>query len=243
MPHALAKLAGVLFVTTVLAAAGVTWWDRGGQARAVARLEAEKATLVAERAALETVVERLSAERRVAEVLVTDQSTVGGALQTDLLFVEYARDGRPLPPKRFTVTGDVVHVAALVVKFDRAFVRAGDGLRGRSVALFTRLYGEHQSPADGFPIDPPGEVPAAYSGDGRASDPAAAFERSLWRDFWRLADDPAFARSKGVRVAHGQSVFGMFRPGRLYTLALEHDGGLSLASEPLRGIYQEAMRK
>ena len=50
-------------------------------------------------------------------------------------------------------------------------------------------------------------------------------------------------KEKGVRVAMGQGVWGMFEPDRLYTITLENDGGLSLTSEPLKGIYREALKK
>ena len=233
MLSALVKLAAVALATVTLAAAVVAYRGRTEQAREVARLAVENA-------ALRDVADRLGTDRRVADVLVTAQRPVGGVLTTDLLFVEYGRDDRPMPGRRFTVAGDVVHVGALVIKFDRSFVRSGDGLRGRSVALFTRLYGDGQAPADAFPIDAPGEAPAAYAGDDVDRD-AAAFEASLWRDFWRLAGDEGFAASRGVRVAHGQSVWGMFKPGRLYTLTLENDGGLGLEQHPIRGIYREAM--
>src|SRR5687767_13995579 len=70
---------------------------------------------------LEQIVERLSTEKRVADVLVTDQKTVDGKLQTTLLFVEYAKDGSTLPPKSFTIEGKMVHVNAMVIKFDKHF--------------------------------------------------------------------------------------------------------------------------
>src|SRR5689334_16847576 len=90
---------------------------------------------------LTQIVSRLGQERRVAEVLVTDQSRGGdGVLHTNLLLVENARDGSTLPPKSFSVDGDQVHVDAMVVKFERHFVQEGDPLRGHSVALFTRVY-------------------------------------------------------------------------------------------------------
>ncbi len=233
MLTALLKLAGLAFLTVVLAAAAVLSRHGFADARQISRLQADKDVL-------QQVVARLSAERRVADVLVTNQATVGGVLRTDLLFVEYDKAGEELPPKRFTVEGEVVHVGALVIKFDRSYVKEGDELRGRSIALFTRLYGDHQPPADAFPIDSPGEVPAAY----RGADPVVtAFERELWANFWKLADDPDYAASQGVRVANAQSVWGMFKPGRLYTLTLEADGGLSLQAQKLKGIYQEALSK
>ena len=233
MLSALLKLAGLTFLIVVLAAAAVVSRSRTADTRQIAQLQQDKQVL-------EQVVARLSAEHRVADVLVTGQTTVDGVLTTDLLFVEYGKDEQELPPKRFTVEGDVVHVGALVIKFDRGFVREGDDLRGRSIALFTRLYGDHQAPADAFPIDAPGQVPSVY----RAADPAVtAFERDLWANFWKLADDPQYAAAKGVRVAVAQSVWGMFKPGRLYTLTLEADGGLSMQTQKLKGIYQEALSK
>jgi hypothetical protein len=189
---------------------------------------------------LKQVVQRLQAERRVADVIVTDQKTVEGVKKTTLLFVEYARDGTTLPARRFTIDGDVAHVDALVVKFERDFVQANDPLRGHSVALFTRLYGENQPPEKAFPIDPPREVPEAYRGaDPHLSD----FERGLWADFWKLAEDENYRKEKGVRVAQGEGVWAPFKPDRLYTLTLESDGGLAITSSPLKGIYREALKR
>ena len=42
---------------------------------------------------LNQIVTRLSDEKRVAEVLVTDQKTIDGVLNTTLLFVEYGKNG------------------------------------------------------------------------------------------------------------------------------------------------------
>ncbi|HLL90102.1 MAG TPA: hypothetical protein VK324_12440 [Tepidisphaeraceae bacterium] len=190
---------------------------------------------------LATFIQRLSGERRVANVIVTDRSTdATGTVRTTLVFVEYAADGREMPPKRFTIEGDRAHIDALVVKFDRDFVLQGDALRGHSIALFHRLFGDRQTPADGFPIDEPGRVPDLYKhADSRVS----AFEQELWSNFWRLTTDEAYRRDKGVRVAVAQSVWGPFEPDRLYTITLEAAGGLNITSEPLKGIYREALRQ
>ena len=190
---------------------------------------------------LQQVVRHLQAERRVADVIVTDQRVVDGVQKTTLLFVEYARDGTtPLPAKRFTIDGNVAHIDALVVKFDRGFVEENDSLRGRSLALFTRLYGENQPPEKAHRIDSPNEVPEVYRGDGpQVSD----FERQLWSNFWRLTDDEAYRQKNGVRVAQGEGVWVPFQPDRLYTLTLESDGGLNITSAPLKGIYREALKR
>ena len=64
----------------------------------------------------------------------------------------------------------------------------------------------------------------------------------MWKDFWRLTTDPAYRAEKGVRLAEGQSNWGPFENGRLYTITLQAAGGLDMTSEPLKGIYKEAMR-
>jgi hypothetical protein len=233
MLRAFGQISAILILTLAGAAAYYvhTWHDAAER-----RLrEAE-----ARNQQLQQIVGRLSAERRVAEVLVTEQSRSGdGVLHTDLLLVETSHDGAALPPKAFRVDGDQVHIDAMVIKFDRHFVQEGDPLRGHSVALFTRIYGDAQAPATATFIDRPGTVPDVYRG---SSDQVTTFETSLWRDFWRLFDDEEFRRSKGVRVANGQGVWGPLIKDRLYTVTLESDGGLNLTSEPVKGIYREAMR-
>src|SRR5437868_2261230 len=89
-------------------------------------------------AQLKEIVSRLTSERRVADIIVTSQDTVGDHLTTSIVFVEYAPDGVALPAKRFTLVGKMVHLDAMVIKFDGRFVAENDPLRGHSVALFTR---------------------------------------------------------------------------------------------------------
>jgi hypothetical protein len=192
---------------------------------------------------LEEVVTHLQAQDRVADVIVTDQHEVNGVLQTTLLFVEYAKDGSPLPAKRFTFEGKTAHLDAMVVNFDGHYVADRDPLRGKSIALFTRIFGDKQTPESAARIDEPGHIPAIYQGvDPKVSQ----FEQDLWKDFWRLADDEAYRKSMGVRAtggAQGEAVWRPFEPGKLYTVTLQHDGGLSITSEPLKGIYSEALKR
>jgi hypothetical protein len=190
-------------------------------------------------AQLQQIVQRLGAERRVADVMVTDQQAIDGTLRTTILFVEYGPSGTSLPAKRFTIDGNMVHLDALVVKFEGRFVEQNDPLRGHSIALFTRLYGDSQSPAQAFHVDEPGQAPAVY----RDADPKVSeFEQELWQNFWRLADDASYRERSGVKVAQGEGVWRPFEPGRLYTITLESNGGLNIRSEALKGIYQEALK-
>ena len=191
---------------------------------------------------LRQIVRRLHAERRVADIIVTEQKPgPDGQLRTTLLFVEYSRDGStPLPGKRFTVEGKTAHIDAMVVKFEGRFVEENDPLRGGSIALFTRLYGDRQTPEQAHRIDEPGKIPAVY----RGADPQVTqFEQALWADFWKLADDPSYRKEMGVRVVQGEGLWGPFEPGKLYTISVESNGGLNLVSEPLKQIYREALNQ
>ena len=231
--RALTKVA-LLAVATLMATGGLWLWvnrtdDRD---RLIEQLQQENEKLA-------NVAERLQTERRVADILVTDQRRdPGGTLHTTLLFVEYGRNGEALPPKRFEVVGDRVHVETQLIKFDRGFVAEGDPLRGKSIALFTSVYGSATPPDEGQPVDEPGRAPLIYRGtDPRQSE----FEQELWADFWNLMASTEYANSKGVRVAQGETVWGIFSPDKLYTITLESAGGLSLTNRPLEPIYQEAL--
>src|SRR5258708_25745333 len=134
-----------LFVGVVSAAAvGIYTYQAHNSVQAQLEREQQRT------AELQQIVQRLSAERRVADIIVTDQQIVNGVLRTTLLFGEYGRDGSSLPAKTFVVEGKMIHLDAMVVKFDGKFVEQNDPLRGHSIALFTRLYGDTQTPAAAF---------------------------------------------------------------------------------------------
>jgi hypothetical protein len=189
---------------------------------------------------LKQIVQRISDERRVADVLVTDQKIADGVPITTLLFVETTRDGRTLPPKSFTVRGPMIHVSAEVIRFDPKFIKEGDPLRGRSIALFKSIFGDRETPADAKLIDEPGKIPDIYrGGDPRVSQ----FEMDLWNDFWKLFQDEDYRKEKGVEATFGQDVWGPFEADKLYTITLQANGSLSMTSSPLKPIYREAMKQ
>jgi hypothetical protein len=217
----------------VLGSAGLwIYQDRFSSAGQIEKLQEQKL-------ALQQIIQRLGSERRVADLIVTRQQTQGSVPVTNLLFMEYDRNGNGLAAKSFVVRGHDVHVDAMVIIFDRELVKADDPLRGHSIALFTSIYGDQQSPSDAAHIDTPGTIPEIY----RQSDPRiSSFEMSLWNEFWRLAGDKQLREQRGVRVAEGQGVWGPLEPDKLYTLTLDADGGLNLTSEPMKGIYRAALQ-
>ena len=104
----------IIGLSLLILAGSVGLWVYHGQFAAERKIE----KLEEEKRVLQQVVTRLTSERRIAEVVVTDQQTIDDVTRTTLLFVEYARNGKPLPAKSFTIEGDTLHIDAQVIRFD-----------------------------------------------------------------------------------------------------------------------------
>jgi len=201
---------------------GTVWLLSPGEAD---RLRKEKEELTRERIELQRAIERLSGQERVAEVYVIDQVTPANTRPTTTIeFIELDRQQHPLPARRFVLEDEVIFFDALVLKFDQERVAAGDALRGKSLALFRRVFGEHQNPADGYPVDPAGDVPNVF----RIAPEPNKFERKLWSQFWDYASQPELAAADGVRVAQGEAVYVPMKKGQVWTLTLQNNGGLNI---------------
>ncbi len=223
----------LLAILVVAGSAGLLVYQRHNSVETQLHVEKQK------NAELRQIAQRLQSESRAAEVIVSDRDTVNGVVYTTLLFVEYARDGSSLPAKRFRVEGEMAHIDAMVIKFEGRYVADKDPLRGSSIALFTRVFGDRQTPEKAFAIDAPDRIPDIY----RDTDPRVSpFEQQLWNDFWKLVEDEKYRREQGVRVAQGESVWTRFEPGKLYTITIDANGGPNIRSEPLKGIYSEALK-
>jgi len=223
MLRALVKTLGLAALTIVGGIAIIAYVRHDPTAARLREVERENVQL-------QQFVERLSDERRIANVLVTGTRVENGVDYTTLLFVEYTRDGRELPAKQFTIEGNRAHIDALVIKFDRDFVKQNDPLRGKSIVLFQRIFGEKQKPIDAFPIDTPGSIPSIYADPNPTT---GQFEQGLWNQFWELTTNAPLREEKGVRVADGESVWGPFVPDRLYTISVDAAGGMSMTNEPI----------
>lgn len=234
MYRALVRSIIVLSLATLASVGGWWWYGATAEQRKIADLEAQKQKLEQEKQQLQQVVERLGTDKRVADVVVLQREQAGDQTYTTLLFVEYDRTGKAMPPKQFRIGGNVAHVEAMVIEFAREHVVANDPLKGHAIALFTRIFGETDTPAYAPRIDTPGQIPAFYAGaDAKTSE----FETKLWDTFWKLESDEALRKQMGVRVAVGKAVWGPFEPETLYTLTLTPDGNLSRTAEPMRGVY------
>ncbi|MFT5052752.1 MAG: hypothetical protein ACI8QZ_004189 [Chlamydiales bacterium] len=170
-------------------------------------------------------------DHRVAQIEVLEQTPSESdpeILETRLRFIELTPDGEPLGEAReIVVQGSRVYIEALVMKFDDQFVEAGDLLRGSSVCIFKRIFGDNQKPNEGVELDKSGTRPLPYLGDNLPS----PLYKQLWDNFWDYANDPDLAREKGVRAIHGEAPFTEMRAGRRYRIELRASGGLSIQAE------------
>lgn len=196
------------------------------------RLRQQNMALLREREQLREWVERLTLETRVAEARVLDQIHEGDLVNgqradktmTSIEFVEFDRQQSPLPARRFLIEGELVYFESLVLKFEYEDVAAGDVLKGKSLLLFRRIFGEHQNPVDGYQIDPEHEIPDVYRVDANPSE----VERKLWSRFWDYMADPVLRDHDGVRIAQVQAPAVKMKRGQVWVLKHQSTGDLNL---------------
>ena len=176
---------------------------------------------------LDTALHLLKVDHRLARITVLDQTKADNPrdIITRFEFVEINDDDAPIDaPKVFEVKGKMIWVDAWVVKFKDHHIERADVDRATSICLFRRIWGEFQEPSEGFPLDKQWTRPTAYA----RGDDMSPFEKSIWDDFWNIANDIQKAEEKGIRDAHGQAVSIELRPDKTYRLQLRASDGLSI---------------
>ena len=183
---------------------------------------------------LKQIITRLEADSRVAEVLVTgvnynesDQRTT-----TTIKFLEYDSSGRPLEPKYFHFSGNIIQFQSLVVRFDDLYIRQADRLKGKSAYLFWKVFMLNGKETQEYEITKINKVPRGYQLENQEN----PVETKFWLHFWEYALDPKRAQFEGIKNAQIEAPGTMFVPGNLYTIKIEHDGGLRIDSAPLSKI-------
>lgn len=180
---------------------------------------------------IKTSLALLKVSRRLARIEVLDQTTDEAdpnIVRSRVRFTEVDEEGEPLAtPMEFDIEGRELYLDALVIKFEDDYIEKGDALRGSSVSLFRRAFGENQSPSEGVALDRSGARPQAYSGDD-LPDP---FHTELWQRFWDYANDEELRAEKGVRAVHGEAPFVELRQGKTYRVELRASGGLTIQSD------------
>ena len=191
---------------------------------------------IGENIVLRKVVQRLSADSRIAEVLVTqsrlDETT--GRIETTVKFLEYDTAGKPVEPRYFTFQGNIIQFQSLVIRFEDKLVETGDKLRGKSAYLFWRAFVLDGKNTQSFDITTLHEIPRGYKVPGIQSE----FEQKLWQEFWDYALNPKLRRRMGIKNAQIEAPGSMFLPGTIYTLKIEHDGGIRIDAAPIPEILK-----
>src|SRR5262245_36693400 len=201
---------------------GAIYWHYTEKDRGIA----EQRRIIGE---LAKKLDRAWTSELVADMRVNRVSTdLEGKPQMDLTFVQYQPGSQvPVLKRTFTLPGDEFYVDALVVQFDRQFVDEGDALRGRSLLLFRRAFGDQQKPADGvalFRTKEDSPIPEV----ARVDDTPSPFEQEIWSRFWEYANDAKQAQAAGIRVAQGEAPHVKAVAGQVYKLSLRASGGLEI---------------
>ena len=185
---------------------------------------------------LRQVVERLSADSRIAEVLVTESryEEATKQVETTIKFLEYDASGKPLAPRYMTFHGNIIQFQALVIRFQDQFVQGGDKLRGKSAYLFLRAFVLDGPNTQVFSLATTYDVPDGYKIPGGKTE----FEAKLWESFWRYALDPKARERSGIKNAQIEAPGSMFVPGTIYTIRIEHDGGMRIDTQPIPEILK-----
>lgn len=185
---------------------------------------------------LRKVVERLSADSRIAEVLVTksEYNEASKKIETTIKFLEYDAKGRPLAPKYFTFHGNIIQFQSLVIRFSDRLVKAGDKLKGKSAFLFMKAFVLDGEETQVFEINKTNQIPTGYKTDEARSE----FEARLWESFWQYALDPQARERTGIKNVQVEAPGSIFVPGTIYTVSIEHDGGIRIDARPVPEILK-----
>ena len=215
--------------------------DLAARQKEITDLNTQLAEKVAEVERLDVAMKLLKVTNRLARLTVLDQrelppteaAEVAAQTESDsptnlitrIEFVEVNENGEPIgPAKQFNIVGDMVYVDYLRVTFDDKYIEENDLDRSTAIALFQRIFGEHQEAVDGFQLDTVGTRPTAYARGTEMSD----YERRIWNDFWLIANDKQRAGEIGIHAAHGSAVSMRVRPGMTYEIDLRSTGDMTI---------------
>lgn len=191
---------------------------------------------VLENKVLKAMVQRLQADSRIAEVAVTrvEFNPLTSQHMTTIKFLEFDAAGKQLEPRYFTFAGNIIQFQSLVVRFDDKFIRNADALKGKSAYLFWKAFVLDGERTQEYPITNINEVPRGYKIEG----PRNAFETEVWRNFWQYALDPEQAKLKGIKNAQIEAPGTQFVPGLIFTLRIEHDGGIRIDANRIPDVLK-----
>lgn len=181
---------------------------------------------------LKKVIQRLSADSKIAQVLVTQVTKSSDKIYTTIKFLEFDSNLKPLQPKYFTFSGNIIQFQSLVVRFNDSFVISNHPLKGKSVFVFLKAFCIQNNQIESFDINKINEVPLGY----KISNSKNIFEEKIWQKLWQYALDPQQANNIGIKSAQIEAPGVKFIQGLIYTIKIEHDGGMRIDVEKLPTI-------
>jgi hypothetical protein len=216
--------------------------DLAARQKEIANLSVQLKDKIAEVDRLEVAMKLLHVQHRLARLTVIEQHEIPSLIPaapstgtevvgsrpnvtTKIEFVDINDQGQPIgKPKTFDIKGDMIYVDYLTVNFEDKYIEKSDIDRATSIALFQRIFGEHQEPAKGFQLDTVGTRPTAYARGTQMSD----FEKKIWDDFWLIANDQKRAQELGIDAIQGKAVAIRAQPGKSYEIKLRSTGDITI---------------
>ena len=182
------------------------------------------------------ILSNLKADSRVAEILVTESKLdeLTGKFLTTVKFLEFDVQSKPLMPRYFTFHGNQIQFQALVVRFADEYVEQGHRMKGKSIYLFLKAFVLDPKGTEVFDITSTQGVPEGYRVDGVN----IKMQKEIWENFWKYALDPKARESVGIKNAQLEAPGSVFVPGTIYTMKIEHDGGLRIDAAPIPDILR-----
>lgn len=179
-------------------------------------------SLLTENHELNKAIKNLTAEEQIGYATLQSQGRDHtGQLQSTIRFVQTAA-GKPkeiVSEQLFTITGDVIHFDALIVKFTDEYVKDG---KGRSLYLWRRIYGEANSPASGELIEIPGTAPERYHSITKTL--RMKDSDIFWEAIWDLANDPDQLSQYGLKAVFGNAIYCRMQPEQITLFKISPTG-------------------
>lgn len=176
----------------------------------------------------QTALKLVKIDYRKATVKVLDKG-IDEASNTpwfEVEFTEITPEGIPISaPRKYRLKGSMLYVDSWVVKFEDKYVEDADELRGGSLCVFKGLWGDLDEKEERVLLDDTNsDVETAY---GRL-DTQTELEKQIWKDFWRIANEPERQQEMGIRANHGQVNYLRVEPGMIYEINLRASDGLTI---------------
>ncbi|MDG1668871.1 MAG: hypothetical protein P8I96_08080 [Opitutae bacterium] len=178
--------------------------------------------LLTENHKLNKAVRNLTHETQIGYARIQSQSYNRlGELENTVRFVQTAIDDPTVivSEQHFTVSSNIVHFDALIVKFTNDYVKDGSA---RALYLWRRIYTENTAPAEGTPIEIPGSAPERY--DSISKSLHIKNRGIFWEAIWDLANNTAQLSNYGIEGVYGNAIYTRMQPGKVYLFKISSTG-------------------